>query len=175
MVLAAEDDWLEVVSNLSQAMAVWKRMTIILIREGVETLVSGYFFKSMVQAVLLFGSETYVVTSRMGKALGGFQDQVARRLTGRFLRQKLDREWKYTLEAAEREEAGFQTMEEYIRRQKNIFAQYIATQSLLDLCYWSYRAIGGRVGMRWWEQAGINLAGSSEAAAVAAEKYWGEE
>ena len=30
-------------------------------------------FKSVVQAVLLFGAETWVVTPRMGKALGGFR------------------------------------------------------------------------------------------------------
>ena len=32
---------------------------------------SGFFFKAIVQTVLLFGSETWVVTTRMGKALGG--------------------------------------------------------------------------------------------------------
>ena len=32
-----------------------------------------------------------------------------------------------------------------------------------------------RVGMQWWEQAGINLAGAREAAAAAVEKYGGEE
>ena len=33
--------------------------------------VSSFFFKVMVQAVLLFGSETWVVTPHVGKALGG--------------------------------------------------------------------------------------------------------
>ena len=32
---------------------------------------SGFFFKAVVQAVLLFGSETWVVTPHIGKALGG--------------------------------------------------------------------------------------------------------
>ena len=36
------------------------------------------FFKAMVQAVFLFGSETWVVTPCMGRSLGGgFQDHVA--------------------------------------------------------------------------------------------------
>ena len=59
--------------NLSRARAVWKRMTRILSREGAEPRVSGFLFKAMVQAVLVFGSETWVVTPCMGRVLGGFQ------------------------------------------------------------------------------------------------------
>ena len=44
--------------------------------------------------------------------------------------------------ATAREEAGFLTMEEYIRRRQDTVTQYIATQSLLDLCEGSERAPG---------------------------------
>ena len=37
---------------------------------------------------------------------------------------------------------------------------------MLDLCEGSERAPGERVGMRWREQAGIELAGAQEAAAA---------
>ena len=69
----------------------------------------------------------------------------------------------------EREEAGFQIMEHYIRRRKNTATQYIATRSLLDLCEETDRAPGERVGMRWLEQADINLTGARETAAAEAE------
>ena len=78
--------------------------------------VSGLFFKAVVQAVLLLGSETWLVTLRMGKALRGFQDQMARRLTGRLLRRTPDEKWTYTSAVTEQEEVGFLTMEEYIRQ-----------------------------------------------------------
>ena len=50
------------------------RMSRILSREGARLRVSGFFFKSLVQSVLLFGAETWVVTPRIGQVLGGFQD-----------------------------------------------------------------------------------------------------
>ena len=55
--------------------------------------------------------------------------------------------------------------------------QYIATQSLLDLCEGSERAPGAWVGMQWWYKSGINMAGAREAATSAAveEKDRGEE
>ena len=134
VILAADYDWTAVVINLSRVRAVWKRMMRILSRKGVEPRVSGFFLKTVVQAVLLFGLETRLVTPCMGRALVMFQYQVARRLTGRLPRRKTDRKWEYTLAARARDEAGFQTMEEYIWRRYNTVAQYIVTKSLLDLC-----------------------------------------
>ena len=60
---------------------------------------------------------------------------------------------------AAREEAGLQTIGEYIRRWQNTVTKYIATLSLIDLCEGSERALGERVGIRWWEQEGINMTG----------------
>ena len=63
-----------------------------------------------------------------------------------------------------RAEAGFETMETYIRRRQNTVAQCIATRSIMDLCEAEERKQGEWVGMRWWEQAGIDLAGTRETA-----------
>ena len=52
---------------------------------------------------------------------------------GQLQRRTMDGKWRYTSEAMAREEAGFLTMEEYVRRHHNTVAQYIATRSLLDL------------------------------------------
>ena len=67
-----DDDWPVVVRKLARAKTVWSRMSRILSREGATPWVSGFFFKAVIQEVLIFGSETWVVTSpRMGKALSG--------------------------------------------------------------------------------------------------------
>ena len=43
----------------------------ILRREGAEPWVYIFFFKAMVQEVLLFGLKTWAATPRMGSPLGG--------------------------------------------------------------------------------------------------------
>ena len=96
----------------------------------------------MIQTILIFGAETWVVTPGMGKAPGGFQTQVSRRLTGNLPRRKTDGTWRYNSAAAAREAAGFLTIEEYVRRLQNTVAYYIATKSLLDLCEGSEGAPG---------------------------------
>ena len=148
-VISADDDnWLALVRNLSRARAVWKRMTGILSREGAEPRMPGFFNKSMVQAVMFFGLETWVFNLCMGRALGGFQDQVVQRLTGRLPRNKNYRNLEYTSADMARGELGFQTMEEYIQGQQNKVTQYISMQSLLDLCEGSKREMGARIGIR---------------------------
>ena len=46
------------------------------------------------------------------------------------------------------------------------FNQYIAMRSLVDLCEAAEKKQGEWVGMRWWEQAGIDLTGERDKAAV---------
>ena len=58
-------------------------MARILAREVISQRVSEMFFKVSVQAVILFGSETWVMTSRMGWALGSFYHRFARQISGR--------------------------------------------------------------------------------------------
>ena len=77
-------------------------MSRILSREGAAPRVSGFFFKAVVQVVLLFVLETWLVTPRMGKDLGGFQAQVTRQIMGRLPRSTPDRKWIYTSEATAR-------------------------------------------------------------------------
>ena len=76
-------DWTEVTSNLQKARKSLGWMSWISIREGANLKVSGHFFKAVVQAVLMLGAETWVLTPRMERALSSFQHRVVRRITGR--------------------------------------------------------------------------------------------
>ena len=100
-------------------------MSRILSREGARPRVSGFFFKSAIQSVLIFGAETWVITPHMVRVLGGFQYQVARQLMGRMPRWRLGGRWEYTSAKAAREEAGFDPIKSYIWRWQNTVAQYI--------------------------------------------------
>ena len=51
-------------------------------------------------------------------------------------------------------------MEVYIQLKQNMAVQYIATWLLIDLCEAAERTQGVRVGMQWWEHAGIDLVGA---------------
>ena len=54
LLLVADDDWLTVVLNRMKARTVWWRMSKVLSREVARPRVCGFFFKSVIQSVLLF-------------------------------------------------------------------------------------------------------------------------
>ena len=70
-----DDDWPEVVGNLRKAEKSWGRLAKVLSREGADPKVSWAFYIAVTQAVLLFGSETWVLMRRMEKAPGHFSVQ----------------------------------------------------------------------------------------------------
>ena len=82
-----------VVTNLRKAWKIWACMTRILCQEGVELRVSGFFSKAVVQAVLLFGSEAWILTPCIEQALGVFQHRVVWQITGRQTRRRGERGW----------------------------------------------------------------------------------
>ena len=81
VILAANGDWPAVIRDMAKARAVWRRIRNIFIKEGERSWVYIFLFPSLVQSVLIFYAETWVVNPRMGRVQGGFQDQVARQLT----------------------------------------------------------------------------------------------
>ena len=123
-------------------------MSRILIREGAETKVSRKVFKAIVQEVLLFKAETWVLTPRMERALRIFQHKVARRITGRQPRRRGDRSSDYPPLAATMAESGFEEIGTYVTRRQNTVAQYIATRPILDLCERSIQRTGSWVSWR---------------------------
>ena len=122
---AGDDDWTAVAEKLAKARKSWGRMQGILRREGSTTRISGNFFKAVVQQVLLFGAETWVVTPKTEQALSAFLHGVARQLTGRQPRREKDGEWQYRSLEGAMEEAGLTDIRTSILRRQNMVMQYI--------------------------------------------------
>ena len=107
------------------------------------------FSKAVVQAVLLFELETWVLTPCTVRALGSFQHGVARRIMGRELKRREEEGCEYPPMVAAMEEAGFENIGEYILKSHNMVAQYISTWPIFDLCEETMRGPGGWVAWGW--------------------------
>ena len=90
--------------NLGKARKSWGRLQGVLSREGATKQVSGNFFKAVVQQVLLFGGETWVLSPIMDRALSAFIHGLEIRITVRQPRRGRDGNWFYpSLEGAMKE------------------------------------------------------------------------
>ena len=164
---AGDDDWPAVAGNLVKARKSWGRLLRILSQEGPDKRVSGNFFKAVVQVVLLFGVETWVITPRIERALDSFMHGSARQITRNQPQRGGGGQWTYTLLKVAMREAGFEGIWKAITRRQNTVAQYIATQPILDLCERATQRRGVRVSWRWRKQEGIDIKAAKERAAGA--------
>ena len=80
VLLAVDENWLAVIWNLVNTRTVCSRTTKTLSREGVRPRESWFFSKAVVQSVLLFGAEIWMVTPCIGRVMGGFQDNIVREM-----------------------------------------------------------------------------------------------
>ena len=80
VVMELYENWPEMVENMRKLQRRWPRLSSILWRKGADPWASGTFYKAVVQANFMFGSETWVMTPGIGKTFGSFQYRVQRRL-----------------------------------------------------------------------------------------------
>ena len=65
------------------------------------------------------------MTPRMGRYLGGIQQRVARRITGSHHQRLMERSWNYPPLEVAMQKAGFEEVEVYSLRMRNMVAHYI--------------------------------------------------
>ena len=114
----------------------------------------------VVQAVLLYGLETWVISLCIGSNFGGFHDRVARRLTGKKLWRLLYGMWVYPplLDAMMGE--VLQEVDTYFPTSKT---QLHSTLQPGTVWTFLWRQSNTRV-KRWWEKEGLELDGVQTAA-----------
>ena len=154
---STDGDAAAVFRNISLARQKWARCSRILARDGATAAVSGMFYRAIVQTVLLFSSETWVVTPTLLQSLESFHHAIARRISGK--RATLDVRtgvWKWPPIAEAMELAGLKPIAEYIRIRQDTIAQYVATRPIMDMCNLALRRRGNPSNRTyWWTQAGV--------------------
>ena len=78
----ADNDAPTICKNLGKVRAMWGWLSQILGKENAPAKVCASFYRATVQAVLLFGSETWVPTLSMMRTLEGFHVRAAHRMVG---------------------------------------------------------------------------------------------
>ena len=86
MLLFDYSDWPAVVRSLHRERMKWERFSILLGQEGAGIIISGSFYMAVVQYILLFGLEVWVITPRILRVLGRLHKMGSRSRCPLFLR-----------------------------------------------------------------------------------------
>ena len=104
----------------------------------------------VVQAVILFESDMWVVTPHMEKALKGFHHRAVWWMTSMGPKNKLDGAGVYPPVGATMVTVGLDEIGVYIYCLQNTVAQYIATCPIMESCLAAERRTGKRISWIWW-------------------------
>jgi hypothetical protein len=152
--LAQDDDDIKAIrAQLRKARATWARVGQVLQAENVPLRVAAKFYKAVVQAVLLYGSKTWVLLTTALVSLEGFHIRAAYRMVVRHKPWRGPRHgWIYPKLKDVLEECGMSTLAEYITVCRQTMAVYVATRPVLTECRQGKQKRGSVLHRWWWEQ-----------------------
>jgi hypothetical protein len=126
------DDTQAVRAQLRKARATWARVGKVLQGENTPPTVAGKFYLAIVQTILLYGSETWVISPQAMARLEGFHIRAAWCMTQKHKPRRSPRkEWVYPKLEDVLRECGMKSIAEYIQIRRQMILVYVATRPIL--------------------------------------------
>jgi hypothetical protein len=153
--LSADDtDNATVSLNISKATQTWFRMYCILSSDGNDSMTMACFHLAVVQAKLLYGSETWVLSRRPLDRLERFHARCARYMAHRHIRCLPDGTREYPPTAEVLDSCGLSTIETYIAKCKTTLLNHYAQShsALYRRCITSTPIGSGAHRQMWWNK-----------------------
>ena len=128
-----DDDTPAIRRNIKRARRQWRQFRKVLERDSVPPCMAGMFYQAVVASVLLYGSESWVVSPSALRELSGFHVETARRLTGMHPR-KVKGKWIYQHSTDVLAAAHLQPIKYYIRNRRHTIYNTIRGRDVLKEC-----------------------------------------
>ena len=122
-----------------------------LTQTGATARERAMLYKAVVQTVLIYGSNSWVVMGEMLKVLEGFHHWVDIWIPGKTARRTVDGAWEWPPVADAMYIEGICTIKEYIKRRQAIIALHIDCRPIYKMYMGSENITGLSRFMRWWD------------------------
>jgi hypothetical protein len=138
-------------SNLHKARMKWGRLGKILTSQGAYPKVMATFYKAIVESVLLYGAETWVLSKELERKLQSFHHRCARYISREHIRKDDHDQWIAPPSNQVLQNLGLQTIQEYILQRKKTVSTYAKTTDIFQLCKESRPLASAPNQSVWWE------------------------
>ena len=120
-----DDDTKCIQDNLKKARKRWACVGKILKTEGVNSKIMAKFYITIVQAVLLYGADSWVIKKRDYDALKSFHRRAVRYMTGQHIRKLGENQWNYPEHEKLLKKCGLFDIDIYITRRRGTLRKYL--------------------------------------------------
>jgi hypothetical protein len=124
----------------------------VLLAENATPKTCRMFYKATVQAVLLYGSETWSLSPLSMKRLKGFHICAAWQMSGKRPERNVDGSWTYPRSEEVLEAVGMKSISHYLAVRQQTIANFIVNRPIHELCTGAARKRGLPVRPFLWDQ-----------------------
>ena len=121
----SDDNWTEVLRNIQKVRQVLGHLGKFLWMEGADTFISEKFYRTVVQAVFIFGEETWVLLAAMLKKLEGVHLVFLRPVIGKKKRRPRGASWQKSAAGSVLKVSCTQLLQNYIYKRQTTVAYYV--------------------------------------------------
>ena len=149
-----DDDTRCIESQIAKARARWWRIAKILKHEGASAKIMAKFYMATIQAILLYGAESWVLTQANLRKLNSFHLRAVRHMTGEHIRKNRDATWEYPIHSELLTICGLEPIEEYIARRRDTLRAYLVNnkRGLMDKATRTKVPARHSSKILWWNQ-----------------------
>ena len=124
--LAENDNNTECIrTQIKKARARWNAVARMLKRVGANVFIISRFYLAIVQAVLLYGADSWTVSARNMEVLERFHERVVRHITGCHIKRGAQGVWTYPDHEALLQKCGLWPIGVYIERRRGTLRKYL--------------------------------------------------
>ncbi len=148
-----EEDTQAVRAQLRKARGTWAQVGKVLRGENAPPTVAAKFYLAIIQAILLYGSETWVISLQAMARREGFHIRAAWCMAQKHKPwQGPWKEWVYLKSEDVLRECGMKSIAEYIQTRRQTIELYVSTRPILQECRQGEQQRGTVPHQWWWEQ-----------------------
>ena len=103
-------------------------------QEGADPKVLEMLYRAVALAVLIFGSETWVLSAEMDRKVEGTHTGFLKNIMRKRARRIADETWEMPGVEVVRETVGTQSTMTYIGRQQETVAQWVTLRPIFEVC-----------------------------------------
>jgi hypothetical protein len=133
-----DNDWPAIQCATSWAQSVWGQLQHLLEKDYVGLKSMSSFYRSVVQAILLYGLESWVLMAVMKWTLQSFHQSVLRYLPGKHIKPDpkdlKGKQWICLSSERVLEKAGLLPIQDYIKQQRASAEKYITRRPIYQKC-----------------------------------------
>ena len=158
-ILKQNDDNTECIKmQIKRARKQWNALAKILKQEGANAKTMAKFYMAVVQAVLLYGADSWTISDRNWHRLESFHKRAVRYMTGRHIKKNQDGTWSYLNHGILEQECGLFPITTYIQRRRGTLRKYLEDYraDLLESAKKTKAPAKNARKILWWRQPFIS-------------------